>query len=339
MAETDNYISHELLIKVEDIAKVQAYVNARPEVEPFWASFAEKATWEKGHSTLTYRQLDLNDYKVSDVETYKMTEAVAPAVSKIVYKAYTCKTRDFGSSYPYTDVALRHNYDDVVKDIMRALKFQVSSVKETLIGSEFTKSRYTLTLGTGATKVIDLFKTAKNVLIRNHAQGRRVAILTPEYIGELETELTAQGVALPESIKGDMNIDGAVKRFMGFDIYERADTFMDDGANAYAIFFAETSVLGLKPVKTFNGEKVDIFDNKLGSGVIKDASGNIVADANHQVGSVAWSLTDFAAIHQADEIHLVCKMASSIDAATLDGTLVYNDGATAGETATAPKGE
>lgn len=308
---------------IEDITKIQEYVNA-PEHEPeFWRSLCDTATWEKGYAKLNYRELDISDLTVSQVEAKEMKEAIAPDPSKVTYKSYEVTTKDYGLRFPYTEKALRTNYDDLKRDIGRTLRYQAIDVTENLIGSQFIKSRYTLTIGTGSNKWATLFKKARSILKKNKCRlNGLVAILTTEALEAVELEMEANGVAMPEGIKDDLIKEGLIKKYTGFEVVERADDFLydADGKSQYVIFIAKENRMGLKPVKTFKNEEWEVIDNPLGSGVVADANGNIVADYNHQAGAVAANLKNFAAIHQADESHLVCKVELATDSAVDGGT-------------------
>lgn len=306
---------------IEDIAKIQEYVNA-PEHEPaFWRSLCDTANWEKGYAKLNYRELDISDLNVSEAEAKEMKEAVAPDPSKVTYKSYEVTTKDYGLRFPYTEKALRTNYDDLKRDIGRTLRYQAIEVTENLIGSQFIKSRYTVTLGTGDSKFATLFKKARAILKKNKCRlDGLVAIMTPEALEALELEMEAKGVVMPDGVKSELIKDGLIKKYTGFEVVERADDFLYDDTNQYIIFIAKENRLGIKPVKTFGNEQWEVIDNPLGSGVVADASGNVVADYNHQAGAVAANLKNFAAIHQADESHLVCKAAIATDSAVDGGT-------------------
>lgn len=336
----EKMINHEELKGVQGITKIEEYVNAPSRAPEFWDGLCDHAKWVEGYTKLSYRELDISDLTVAQAKATELKEAVAPDPSKITYKSYEVVTKDYGLRFPYTEKALRENHDDLERDIGRTLRYQATDIKENLKGIEFTKSRYTVTLGTGDDSYLRLFEKARAIMKKNQARGTLKAIVTTEVLAEINKELEAKGMVLPAATKEEMIIEGVVGKLKGFTIIERTDSFLytteTEKNYQFIIFVAETNRMGYKAVKTFNGEKWEIIDNPLGSGVVKDKAGNIVADYNHQAGAVAANLKNFAAIHQADDAHLVCKVELGSMTAIDGGEQTYEFGAKSVATATSP---
>lgn len=332
---TEKFINHEELKGIEDIPKIQEYVNAPTHEKPFWDGLCDHADWTKGHTKLSYRELDISDLTVEQAKATEMKEAIAPASRKVKYKSYEVETKDYGTNYQYTEYALRSNYDDLKRDIGRTLKYETTDILENLKGVQFTMSRFTVTLGTGADKYLRMFAKARGILQKNHAKGNLKAIVTTEVLEEINKELEAMGQVLPAATKEEMIIDGVAGKLKGFTIIERSDSFLykTEGESPsqknyqFIIFIADTNRMGYKPVKTFGNQAWEVIDNPLGSGVVKDKDGNVVADYNHQMGAVACNLKNFAAIHQADDAHLVAKVELAPIAAVDGGEQQYEFGA------------
>ena len=336
----EKMINHKELMSVESITKIEEYVNAPSREPEFWDGLCDHAKWEEGYTKLSYRELDISDLTVAQAKATELKEAVAPDPSSITYKSYEVVTKDYGLRFPYTEYALRNNHDDLMRDIGRTLRYQATDIKENLKGVEFTKSRYTVTLGTGADSYLRLFEKARIIMKKNHARGTLKAIVTSEVLAEINKELEAKDQTLPAATKEELVLEGVVGKLKGFVIIERTDSFLytteTEKNYQFIIFVAETNRMGYKAVKTFNGEKWEIIDNPLGSGVVKDKAGNIVADYNHQAGAVAANLKNFAAIHQADDAHLVCKVELGSMTAIDGGEQTYEFGAKSVATATSP---
>lgn len=333
----EKFINHDDLKGITDVEDIKEYVNA-PSREPlFWDSLCDHDKWNPAYSAIVYRELDISDLTVDQAKATEMKEAIAPDPSKIKYKSYKATTKDFGLRFPYTEVELRNNYHGLKRDIGRTLRYQADDVTENLKAAQFIKSRYTLTLGEGDRKWRDLFIKAKSVLMKNKGKGSFKAIMTTEALAELRKELETAGETLPESVKSDINKNGAITHYNGFDIIERTDAALYESGSQYVIFLAGHNVLGNMAVKAFGGVQWDVIDNPLGSGVIADKNGNIVSDYNHQMGAVAANLKNFGAVHQADEIHLVCKVTLAEFGATDGGEQTYEFGATGNGSAESPK--
>lgn len=333
----EKLINREDLKGITDVEDIKKYVNA-PNRDPlFWDHLCDHEPWDPTYASINYRELDISDLTVDQAKATEMREAIAPDPSKIKYKSYTAKTKDYGLRYPYTEVELRNNYHGLKRDIGRTLKYQADDVTENLKAAQFIKSRYTLTLGEGDKKWRDLFDKAKGVLMKNKGTGPYTAIMTTEAVSELRKELEASGQSLPETVKADINSNGTITHYNGFDIIERTDAVLYESGSQYVIFLADRSRMGYKAVKAFNGVQWEVIDNELGTGVVADKNGNIVPDYNHQVGAVAANLKNFGAIHQADEIHLVCKVTLAEFAAVDGGAQSYEFGANASTTAESPK--
>jgi len=345
MAEAENTkinfvkgINHEDLKSITDVPKIEEYVNSESHEKPFWDTLCDHEKWDSKYNKLTYRELDFSGVlaNASRVSAAVLKEDVAPDNTAIKLNSFDITTQDYGVRYQYTSKELRNNYHDLLSMIGRSLRFQTVDMTEFIKGTEFIKSRYTLTLGAGENKWRDLFAKARSVLMKNKTKGRKIAILTTEALESLEAELESNGVKLSDTIKDDINIEGVIGKYKGFDIVERTDTFLYNAGDQYAIFLSEYDRMGNRPVKTFGGTEWEVLDKGLGNYLISDKDGNPVADANNQIGYVAANLFNFAAAHQADEAHLVCKFTLAADSATDGGAQTYIYGANANGTASSP---
>ena len=291
----------------QHIAFIQTDIIRDPLKETFWENLSDKKKWEKGYTSIKYRKQILKHVDPSTIAP--LSENVAPVASKIEYATFTLTVANYGGKVPYTREDVEDNYDSIVDDINYQIKNDVNETKEALEGANFVNSAITITK---KTTYLETFRAAKTQLKKNgvkpfYSDGTYLAVVTPEILEAIQTELAEKGVLLPDETKKDLVVFGDVYKLAGFTLTSNGDACMyktSGGATNQVIVF-----LGKYNGKNANvvySDAPEIIHNPLGSGVLEDSAGNITSDDNKQKGSVAWNLRHFGVVRQEDLALMNC---------------------------------
>ena len=281
-------------LSVEQIADIQKnlLVSLR-DTDTFWDKFCGHDTVAKGLSSLEWRKLNVKSLGLADIKN--LTEGVTPDGIDLEYLKFRVGLTNFGTYIPYTDESERFNYDDVVQDAKLVLGQHVREQLEIRKSQAFAATTCSMTVGAAANTIKDLRK-ARTILIKNKVKplnaGRYAFICTPEQASDI---LEAMADKITHTSQKEAVIKGYIGELAGFVIYENADPIMYSKEGKGLCFFVGKTDYGM-PVRTvaFGDSSVQVYDNGLGSGVSKNAAGEIVSDHNHQHGSVAYKVMGFA---------------------------------------------
>lgn len=303
----------------EQITVVQKAIVETAKKNEFFNQFVNKKQWQKGSKTMSYRKLIKPKVKPEDVQP--LQEGVAPRPTKMAYATFQIGVQNYGDKVPYTDEAVYYNIDDVVRDAGATLGYLFTQKLDYIKGKPFINSRATITYDTSILKTM---AKAKIVLKKNEAKywdaGHYLMLGTPEVIEKLKDELQAIGAGLDEATKTEL-ARGIVGRKRGFVIAEVPSDLFQDGENHYVVFMGR-QFDGTSPIDAYQIGEVEVINNPLGSGVLQDEDGNITADDNKQIGSVAMNARGLCAVLADDLAVLNCKVA--VD--TINGSeLGYNE--------------
>lgn len=322
MAIIDSYVSNTGMTieqKAYIDAKVKSYVNDN---EPFWAKFFATARWIPGRKKFTHRKHVRQELTANASVLTALVEGQGATKSTIKVTEWEETVANYGTYIPYTREALQYNIDDVLDMCTNDFSYKAVEIPEmkraaAMCTSNFTMAPVTTTADSVTTlHLTDTFDKAKVILDKQKskpwADGRYLAIVTPEILAQLKAELRTAGVGLDEATKKDITRDGMVFDFDGFYIVSRSDTAMYETSGNTTVdkivFICKTRDNEL-PGSEIEHE-TSIFDNGLGSGeVLKNGSTTeYEADHNKRVGSVAMNIDHMGVGIQADLGHLVCTV-------------------------------
>jgi hypothetical protein len=302
MATYNNPVKHADLTD-QDIAAIERKVIRTSRDGDFWDRFVDHKKWNRGADTLKYRRLVPPAVTVAGIQT--LVENVAPDFDTMTYATYSVAVSSYGGKIGYTKEDILYNYDDIVADIAHNVDYQVGDTLELLKGKEFVASPITVTAAASVRATLAALKVqlVKNKCKPEFSDGLYACVMTPELINTLKDELVTLGTSLPEDTKSDITKYGSVYVYNGFRIMERADEFLyktvDSTAKSFIVTFGKTKE-GEHALVAYNGVEPEIRHNPLGSGVIKNANGDVVADSNGQRGDVAWNIWAMAVAHKND---------------------------------------
>lgn len=314
MAVNDNYISY-TGFDVDHVTAVDVEISKyAKDAKKFWDQFFKPYPYIKGHKTFEHRKHIRPETTVKYANSLKLAEGVGTPSENLKVVKWSTTFNDYGSHYDYTKEALRDNYDDVLSLAGDQFKTEAVEVPELLKADAICTSNFQMTAGTTVSATLD---KAGVILAKKKAKPfdgtKFVAILTPELMAKLVSELKANGVALPEATKTALINEGAIKEYGRFYIVENADEPMYDNSATDSpkdkiIFISKTRDNELPGAKM--DPEISVFDNGLGSNLIQKSASDttLVADTNKRVGSLAMNIDHLGVGIQADLAHLVCTM-------------------------------
>lgn len=311
--EYENYVNHSGMTveQVNVIDKdVKRYVN---DSEQFWKKYFKPTSWVRGQKTFEHRKHIRPEVTLAKATSFELAEGYGAVKSGITVVKWTDDVKDYGTFTPYTAEALQYNIDDVIS--LASDNFQVYAVEvpEVLRAKAMCTSNFQMTAENTITATLD---KAKVILDKAKSKkinaGGYVAIMTPELVAKLKSELRANGASLDEITKEEVTKEGSVYKYNGFYITERSDEPMYDTDTDKIVFVVKTRDNELPGAEV--EAETDVFDNGLGSGLIRangdtGATATYVADTNRREGSIALNIKHLGLGIQADMGHLVCTFA------------------------------
>lgn len=324
--EYKDYVAHGVStdtgFSIEDKEEIENNIRRFPLDTTFYDAFCDHKTWNKGARRFTWRKLKRPDIEAEN--TTPLIEGVAAKKDKLVVEEYECSVENYGTYIPYTKEALMYNKDDVKADIVHQFKYKALKVPEEIKAKEFAKARYQVTpvVNNGVLSITETLDKALTIFMKNKVRpikdNHYVFICTLEILAKLKKELRGIGDVLATVQKEDLSKLGTVYEYNGFYIYPRSEDVLyidaiaaDASKSITAVPAKQKGILlglsedGKQSVIATRAATPEIIFNELGAGVIKDAAGNIVADDNHRVGSVALNIDALGVATQADDARMI----------------------------------
>jgi N4-gp56 family major capsid protein len=294
-------------LTIEQIAYIKKSIitSLRGARTSFWDKFCSHDSVNDGYSAYEWRKLNLPKVKLADLQD--MQEGVTPAGLTLEYVNFKVQPVDFGTHIAYTDKSVKYNFDDVRRDASTRLSQHAFETVELRKARQFVSGTCTMTAETDnffrdLTKARTYLKKNKVTPISGTKYG---CILTPEQAGSI---LEKYQDKITHTSQREAVINGYLGELNGFILFENADEVLyKNETTAYALFIGKAN--GEMPVKTvsFGNAGVEVYNNALGEGVSVDAEGKVVADHNHQHGSVAYKVMGFATSITYDEAVIRCE--------------------------------
>ncbi len=310
MAVNDNYISY-TGFDVDHVKAVDLSINkyAKDAVK-FWDQYFKAIPYVKGHTTFEHRKHIRPECTYKYANSLKLAEGVGTPNESLKIVKWSDTFSDYGTHADYTKEALRDNYDDVLDLIKEQFENEAVEVPEKLKAHAMCTSNFQATAEATVSATLDKMGI---ILVKKRCKPidgtKFVAIVTPEIMAKLTSELKAAGVALPDATKHEVICEGAVKEYGRFHIVENADDAMYTSTGGKIVVVCKTRDGELPGAKM--DPEISIFDNGLGSNLIQKSAADttLVADTNRRVGSIAMNLDHLGVAIQADLGHLVCDFA------------------------------
>lgn len=338
MAVNANYVSYEGF-DVDHVNAVDLEINKFVQDTPkFWDQFFKAVPYVKGHKTFEHRKHIRPETNVKYANSLALAEGVGTPSESLKIVKWSDTFKDYGSHIDYTKEALRDNYDDTLELCRDQFKYEAVEVPEALKADAMCTSTFMATAETTVSATLDKIGVILAKKKNKPFNGTKyVAIVTPEIMSKLVSELKATGTALPEASKREVICEGSIKEYGRFYVVENADDAMYTTTGGKIVVISKTRDNELPGAKM--DPEIEIFDNKLGSNLIQKSATDtsLVADTNKRVGSIAMNLDHLGVAIQADLAHLVCEF--TIDSAEASATPSADPTGRVSETGTAPTAE
>ena len=298
MADLNSAAKHGDLT-AQQITTIQKKIVLQATQDEFFDKYCDKVPWVKGSKTLEYRRLIYP--KVDPAQVLPIAEDVAPRPTTIEYATFQVAVENYRDKFVYTRESTQFNFDDVVRDGGEILSYKTTETLNYIKGKQFINSKAIITADT---TLLGTLRKAKLILKKNKAKpwanGKYLAIMSPETLEKLQDELEAKGVSLDEATKEELAL-GAVSSKKGFLFAECPSDVLYKTGGKHVIVFMGRTYEGKSPVTCRQLGSVEVINNPLGSGLMVDQDGNITSDDNNQRGSIAVNI-DGIGVHVNDDM-------------------------------------
>lgn len=264
-----------------------------------------------------------------DVDSFILHENIAPANRSIRHATFRKTVKDYGTRHEYTAKAVKDSPDSVVADCNEDLKGWTVGMKKYLALRALKATHSSVSFDTSVKKTVDKAYGILSDILESEfwAGGEYLMVCSGTIRQTLKDELlalnsgnTAQIAPTNEQAK---MYKGYVGSYGGFAISvpKGAAKFLQDETNYY-VFFIGKSDLGANPLRFLKkkGPLTHIFHHALGSGTIKNAQGEVVADYNHQKGGIGENMEGILYYVKDDRFVLMCTIAKSALSGAIDYT-------------------
>lgn len=276
----------------------------------------------EGRVDAAYRVLIPQRISQDDVSSFVLHENIAPANRTLKYATYRKSPKEYGTRHEYTSKAVKDSVDSVINDSVEDLEnWAILMKKYSAAGALMaTHSAVAPVESSGTIKLMDTFDKVSTIFSDDlegdkWADNKFLAIMPGRVNKALRAELRAAdyGNSLPESEKMKA-FKGYAGDYDEFSIFtpKGANKYLQDDTNYYIIFVARTDK-GTNPLRILKrkGAWTELHHHPLGSGVMKNAQGEPVADYNNQKGGIGMNLNGFIYYIRDDRFVLLCTLAKS----------------------------
>ncbi len=291
--------------------------------------FFEGDEFPENRKDAAYRMLVPQKISLSEVDSFELKENVAPANRVLKYATYRKTIKPYGTRYEYTKEDVEDNPDSVIADCTEELDDWAISMKKFCAAKALSGSHSSVAFDTSLMKTSDkALAVLSSILESERFTSKGYLWIMPGMLEiVLKNELLAAngGHTLTPEAHGEA-FKGYIGSYNGFDIFtpKGANKFLQDDTSYYMYFIGKDEK-GRNPLRLLKKKGVwtEIKHNPLGSGILKNAAGEIVPDYNGQVGGIGCNITGFDAYIRDDRFVLKCTVAKTdVSAPTVDTTVV-----------------
>lgn len=262
---------------------------------------------------------------IDEVDSYRAHENIAPANRTLQYASFTKTIQKFDTRHEYTRENVEDNPDSVIVDCTDDLNDWVTDMKKlsaalALLGA---KSSVSPVLD-GSSKFVANDTAKKAFLILNDAlqseyfEGNEYLAIAPgAVVMKLRDEILALNYgntfAALSNEKSKL-LRGYQYSWGNFSWFtpKGANKFLQDATNYYIIFVGKDEK-GRNPLRRLKkkGSLTEVLHHALGTGLLKNAKGEIVPDYNNQKGGIGCNLRGFHYYIKDYRFVLICTVAKS----------------------------
>jgi len=269
----------------EQIAAIRRRIESFAKSNEFFDKLCNHEKWDRGSKTMKSRRVIKP--KVKPEEVVPSQELIAPRPSKIAVETFSHGVEIYRDKISYSAEDVLFGYDDIVKIAGDTLGEIVTQKLDFLKGKPFISSACSASYATSYDAT--LAKIAI-ILKKNGAKpwsnGRFLALVSPETLEAIRSELKSAGTYISEPTKEDID-SGIIGHYARWDFMECPSELLIKNASTHYMVCLGKRPNGQSPVDCAKIEGVEVIHNGLGSGVLVDEDGNYTSDDNKQKGSVA----------------------------------------------------
>ena len=290
----------------------------------------EGESFPEGRTDVAFRVYIPSRIKEDDVDSFILHENIAPANRSIKHATFRKTVKDYGTRHEYTAKAVKDSPDSVVADCNEDLKGWTTGMKKFLAVKALKATHSAVAFDTSLIKTMKkAYGVLSDYLEAEYWAGGEFLMLCCGTIRQaLADEITALNngnTALLASNNEQAKLyKGYVGSYGGFavDVPKGSAKYLQDETNYY-IFFIGKSDNGANPLRRLKkkGALTQIHHHPLGSGPIKNAQGEVVADYNHQKGGIGENMEGILYYVKDDRYVLMCTIAKS----SLTGAIDYTN--------------
>ena len=294
------------------------------EVDDLSALF-DNDDFPENRTDVAYRVLVPQRIAADEVNSFKLRENIAPNNRSLKYATYRKTVEDYGTRHEYTAKAVEDNPDSVVTDAVEDLDGWTTDMKKFLAAGALAATHSSVAPIEVSSKVVinstmdKAYQILTDVLESEPWAGGEYLFVVPGAVRQaLKNELLAlnggntAGI-LPANEQMKL-VKGYVGSWGGFSLFvpKGANKILQDENNYYVYFIGKTD-RGANPLRrlTKKGALTQVLHHALGSGIMKNADGEIVPDYNHQKGGIGCNLKGIAYYIRDDRFVLKCTIAKS----------------------------
>lgn len=269
---------------------------------------------------VAYRTLVPQRISADDVNSFILHENVAPANRSLKYATFRKKVEDYGTRHEYTSKNIEDNPDSVVSDCVEDLDGWTTDMKKFLALKALKGTHSSVSFATSISNTMDkAYSILSDVLEADPFAGGEYLMIAPGSVRQkLKNDLLSlnngnSALILPSNEQMKL-FKGYVGSWNGFSIMvpKGAAKYLQDATNVYVFFIGRTDK-GQNPLRRLKkkGALTEIHHHPLGSGIMKNAAGEIVPDYNHQKGGVGENMKGILYYIRDDRFVLMCTIAKS----------------------------
>lgn len=245
---------------------------------------------------------------MSEVDSYRAHENIAPANRTLKYASFTKTVQKFDTRHEYTREDVEENPDSVITDCTEDLNEWVTDMKLYNAAIALLGAKSSVSCVTDGSSHPIICDTASKAFLIMHSVLRSRPFLGKEYLAlaptavtlKLSDEIAAKngGNTLPglgpnklaEVLKG---YEFSWGKFSWFSP-DGSEDYLQDASNFYIIFIGKDQNGG-NPLRRLKkkGAITELIHSPLGSGLLKNAQGEYVPDYNHQKGGIGCNMRGF----------------------------------------------
>lgn len=250
----------------------------------FWEKYVHPVKRQRGSKNWETRRVVKPH--VDPASIAPATELVAPRPIKPAVETFVHTVDIYRDKFVYSAEDVLFGFDDIVKIGGDTLAEIFNRKMDLIAGKPFVNSKCTVTY---ATSYLATLEKAAIILRKNEAQpwanGRFLAIVTPEVMSIIRGEIRTLGAALAEATKEQLD-RGVVGNFERWEFAESTSELLLGDSGHISVLMGRRQN-GQSPVDGAKMDGVEIINNPLGSGILLDEDGELTSDDNKQKGSIA----------------------------------------------------